>query len=93
MPLNRYPIFANRSSNINSKIYKAVQNDEIPYKTYTTVAGDRLDHIAYKEYNDPHNWWIIAAASGIGWWMQITEGIVLNIPTNIEDIEDIRESI
>ncbi len=93
MPLERYPIFANRASNINSKIYKAIQNGEIPYKTYVTTSGDRLDHIAYKEYNDSHNWWIIAAASGIGWWMQITEGTILNIPLDTNDIDKIREQL
>ena len=91
MPIERYSFFRNDVANINSKIYRAVQNGEIPYKTYVTTSGDRLDHIAYKEYDDAHYWWIIAAASGIGWWMQMTEGTVLNIPTNISDIEDIRE--
>jgi len=31
----------------------------------------RLDHLAYEHYNESLNWWIIAAASGIGWWLNL----------------------
>ena len=81
----------NFTSNINSRIYRAILNNEIPYKTYITSAGDRLDHIAYKEYGDAMKWWVIAAASGIGWWLQMTDGIVLNIPEDLSDIEKLKD--
>lgn len=90
MPIERYVNSTIRSGNINSKIYRAVQNNEIPYKTYVTKSGDRLDHISFREYDDALNWWVIAAASGIGWWLQVPEGISLSIPVNLEDIERIR---
>ena len=92
MIIDRYPSSGAFTKNINSRIYRAVQDDTIPYKTIVTTSGDRLDHIAYKEYGEGQNWWIIAAASGIGWWIQVPPGIVLNIPTNLDDIIDIRES-
>jgi len=80
----------NSSININSRIYKNVENGSIDYRTYTTKSGDRLDRIAYDQYKDAKLWWIIAAASGIGWWMQVAEGIELRIPLNVEDIENLR---
>lgn len=79
------------TSNINSRIYKAIHNNEISYKEYITTSGDRLDHIAFKEYNDAHKWWVIAAASGIGWWLQMSEGVVLYIPTDLEEIESLKD--
>ena len=78
---------------IINDLFHAVERGEVRIQITEVSDGRRLDHYAQKYYGNGLNWWIIAAASGIGWWMQITEGIVLNIPTNIEDIEDIRESI
>jgi len=77
--------------NINSNIYKGVQNGSISYRLHITKKGDRLDRIAFNEYKDAKLWWIIAAASGIGWWLQVTEGIELKIPTNIAQIERLSE--
>jgi hypothetical protein len=47
---------------------------------------ERLDIIAGELYGDASLWWIIAAASGIGWGMQCPPGTVLDIPTKIEQI-------
>lgn len=92
MALTRYSGNRNEiTANINSKIYRAVQNNKISSKTYVTSSGDRLDHIAFKEYGDGLNWWVIAAASGIGWWMQMPEGIVLKIPTDLNEIESLKD--
>lgn len=32
---------------------------------YTIVTGDRIDNLAYKYYNDPRLWWIIAKANNL----------------------------
>lgn len=90
MTISRYVNRDGVDMSIANDIYRAVLNNEIGFKTMTTSAGDRLDRIAFKEYNDAQLWWVIAAASGIGWWLQVQEDIVLNIPTNIKDIENIR---
>jgi phage tail protein X len=45
-----------------------------------TETGDRLDSLAYEYYGDSTLWWIIAAASNIGWGMQVPAGIVIRIP-------------
>ena len=66
-----------------NKIYFAVQNGAIQYKTITLKEGIRLDHFAGSIYGDGSLWWIIAAASGIGWGLQVPPGTLLKIPTNL----------
>jgi len=45
-----------------------------------------LDHIAGKELGDSQLWWVIAAASRIGWWLQVPPGTVLRIPTKMTQV-------
>lgn len=78
---------------ISSYLKKAVDNNQISYKTETSKTGVRLDHYAYKQYNDSSAWWVIAAASGIGWWLQMPEGIELKIPTSLDQIDELKEKI
>jgi hypothetical protein len=40
----------------------------------------RLDVLAGIEYGDSSLWWIIAAASNIGWGLQVPPGILIKIP-------------
>jgi hypothetical protein len=67
------------------KIRRAVISGEIPYNTILLEQGQRLDHIAGAIYGSSELWWIIAAASGIGWGMQCPPGTVINIPNNPSD--------
>ena len=48
--------------------------------------GDRLDHLAGKFYGSGTLWWIIAAASGVGWGLQVPPGTLLAIPTRLGQI-------
>lgn len=49
--------------------------------TQTTLRGsERLDTIAGDVYGDGRYWWIIAAASNIGWSLQVPPGTLLTIP-------------
>ena len=50
-----------------------------------TDEGDRFDILAQTYYGDSNLWWIIAAASGIGWGLQCPPGTVIRIPTNASD--------
>ena len=93
MPVSRYKNIRGKEVNISGFLYRAVQNNEIEVEVVVSEKGKRLDHYAFEYYNDADNWWIIAAASGIGWWLQIPEGIVLTIPTNLSEIEALKESI
>ena len=46
-----------------------------------------IESAAHAIGRDGMNWWIIAAASGIGWWLQCPPGTLLAIPTSISQIE------
>ena len=91
MALSRY-IFSKRiadgraiSSVDTFRVYRAVENGSINYQTILLEEGQRLDHIAGIYYNNSSLWWLIAAASGIGWSLQCPPGTVLRIPTNPQD--------
>lgn len=61
-------------------IRSSVQNNFVPYTQITTVGSTRLDHLAGFYYEDPSMWWVIAAASNIGWGMQVPSGTLVRIP-------------
>ena len=86
MFIDRY----NNGISIADKVYKAVNKDEISYEIVVTDGARRLDHYAHEAYNESMNWWIIAAASGIGWWLQVPAGIVLKIPTDLNEIKALK---
>lgn len=70
-------------------VKKAVDNGSIDVVERTIQGAERLDILAGKIYGDSRNWWIIAAASGIGWMLQVPPGTRLLIPTNLSQISDI----
>jgi nucleoid-associated protein YgaU len=49
---------------------------------------ERLDTIAGKVYGDATLWWVLAAASGIGWGLQVPPDTIVNIP-NIKQVEQL----
>jgi len=96
MAFTRYS-FANRRKNnqgksivSNSKasytIYNAVESGRVNYSVRIMESGERLDTLAGLTYGDSSLWWIIAAASGIGWGMQVPPGTVLRIPSNSSEV-------
>jgi hypothetical protein len=62
------------------KIRSAIKNNVIGYQEIVLRGRDRLDTIAGVEYGDGRYWWIIAAASNIGWAPQVPAGTLLRIP-------------
>ena len=70
----------------SSRIYQAVLNRSLPCDSYIMKEGDRLDIIAIKRYKNADYWWIIAAASGIGWPLQVPQGTILAIPRNLNQV-------
>jgi nucleoid-associated protein YgaU len=49
-------------------------------KVIISTEGDRLDTIAGAVYGDGRYWWVLAAASNIGWGMQVPPGTIINVP-------------
>ena len=68
------------------KIYNAVISGRLLFKSHTTQGVERLDQVAGKFYGSASYWWIIAAASGIGWNVQVPAGTLIRIPTNLSQI-------
>lgn len=93
MSIDKYKLVKGKFINISSYIYKAVENDQIEYDLIISESGKRIDHYSQEYYGDANNWWIISAASGIGWWLQVPEGVVLKIPTDLSQILKIKEEI
>jgi len=96
MAINRYT-FSTRRKNLlgqnivsNSRasyvVYSAIESGAINYGVKILEEGERLDTIAGQAYGDASLWWVIAAASGIGWGLQTPPGTVLRVPTNINQV-------
>jgi len=71
---------------VSSKIYTAVTTGAIPISIRKLERGERLDTISMDAYGSPVYWWVIAAASGIGWGLQVPPGTTIRIPVNIGQI-------
>lgn len=61
-------------------IRRGVASGTIPVTAIEVQDGERLDHIAHRFYGDGQLWWVIAAASNIGWWLQVPPGTRLFVP-------------
>jgi nucleoid-associated protein YgaU len=62
-------------------IRASIKNGSLPItKKFTTTWGDRLDALAGTVYGEGRYWWVLAAASDIGWGMQIPPGTVIIVP-------------
>ena len=92
MSLNRYtraPIYGvNSRYGISFAIPAIRANIELGNIRYTELISkekERLDILAGQIYGDARLWWVIAAASSIGFSPQVPPGISLKIP-NIDDV-------
>jgi len=47
--------------------------------SFTLTGADRLDALAGTVYGDARYWWLLAAASDIGWGLQVPPGTQINI--------------
>ena len=68
------------------RIHRAVRQGNIICKQIILREEERLDHIAGKVYGNGQLWWVIAAASGIGWGLQVPPGTRISVPTELSGI-------
>ncbi|MAE81567.1 MAG: hypothetical protein CMB80_02435 [Flammeovirgaceae bacterium] len=74
------------TSQASSRIYEAVMSGRLAFTSSVLKGDQRLDHIAGAAYGSSTMWWVIAAASGIGWGLQVPPGTILRIPKNIGEV-------
>ena len=60
--------------------------DELEFIQFAYKRTDTLMGLAQKYYQDASYWWVIAAASGIGWQCQVPAGTVLKIPQSLDQV-------
>jgi len=80
---------ARGTSNTVHNIRIGISSGAIRFVTRTLQESQRLDMIAGIEYGDSTLWWVIAAASNIGWSLQVPPGTLLRIP----DMQDVNRVI
>lgn len=67
-------------------IYRAFQQGVLDVEQKVLTESQRLDIVAGEYYGDGTLWWVIAAASKIGWSLQVPPGTRLVIPTDINQV-------
>lgn len=72
-------------------IRDAVKNGRLRTTVRTLQGAERLDVLAGKIYGDARNWWIIAAASDIGYGLQVPSGTRIAIPSDLSQVTDLIE--
>ena len=69
-----------------TRIYAAVNSGKISCNTHVLAENQRLDSLSGYFYGNSNYWWVIAAASGIGWSLQIPPGTYLKIPISLDEV-------
>ncbi len=86
-PINGGKLLA--SSTAVMRIRRAVRAGRLSLRPHVVREYQRLDKIAGDFYGDGRLWWVIAAASDIGWSLQVPPGTRLNIPTELSEVAGI----
>lgn len=90
---NRSPVLAFGSqygtSRAREAIQAAISSGQLRVKTVILRGRERLDTMAGVIYGDSRYWWILAAASNIGWGMQVPPGTIIQVP----DLESVASLI
>lgn len=64
----------------NTRIRRGIVNLTISSTTLVLEEDRRLDQLAGQLYGDASYWWVLAAASGIGWGLQVPAGTIIIVP-------------
>lgn len=76
------------TSTFVSKIRTLIKQGRIRITSQLILTGaDRLDTLAGSIYGDARYWWVLAAASNIGWGLQAPPGTIINI-VDLAQIEE-----
>jgi hypothetical protein len=68
------------TSRAREAIQAAIKTGQLTSTQMYIVRGaERLDTIAGEVYGDSSYWWVLAAASGIGWGLQVPPGTVITV--------------
>ncbi len=96
MALSRYSFSANSTnslgenlistSNASPNIFKAIESGRLNFSVHLLEEGERLDYLAGVYYGDSSLWWVLAAASGIGYALQVPPGTVIRVPSSIAEV-------
>lgn len=93
MPLSRYRnddvILGGTTLQTNRSIRQirdATRGGFILYNERPLQEGERLDTIAFNVFGDGSLWWVIAAMSNIGWWLQVPAGTLVRIPVSAQEV-------
>ena len=66
-------------------IREAIKTGQIGITQEFLVRGaERLDTLAGVLYGDAKYWWILAAASDVGWGLQIAPGTLIRVPSLVD---------
>lgn len=68
------------------RIRQAIAAGAISTSELILIEDQRLDVLAGRIYGDGQLWWIIAAASNIGWWLQAPPGTRVVVPNDINEV-------
>ena len=92
MALSRYLNLAGPVRNtktmsiVGARIRRGVQQGSIEVNEMVLDEDRRLDQLAGQIYGSGSYWWVIAAASGIGWGLQVPAGTIILVPRDINQI-------
>jgi hypothetical protein len=67
-----------------ASIRSAISSGRISYEELTVQEDQRLDVLAGIRYGDSTLWWVIAAASNIGWCLQVPPNTLIRIPSLVD---------
>tara|TARA_B100000131_G_scaffold110724_1_gene107696 strand:- start:2702 stop:2995 length:294 start_codon:yes stop_codon:yes gene_type:complete len=68
------------------RIRKAIRAGSVRFRVIRLKEDARLDQIAGEAYGNGSLWWVIAAASDIGWAWQCPAGTEIRLPTDLSEI-------
>lgn len=68
------------------RLRRAAESGRISVREHVVKESERLDTLAGEQYGNGRLWWVIAAASGVGWGLQVPPGTRLLIPLDLGQV-------